>query len=258
MSEIGMTQSITLPSKGLLYPQDHPFHMKENVQINLLSGTDENLLTTKSLIQSGELIDKLLKKVLIDKVDTNTLLVGDKTAILIFLRIYSLGTEYKAIGRCEYCNATDKYTFDISQVPIKTLGESAKQINKFENRFSFTTSSGVEIEFKLATVGDSSAIERDIESERKFNKKSKIVNATDKLISHTYRHLILSIDKDDRREKIDSFLQKSILESREFRKHLKDITPTVEFTGDFLCTECGKDNVDVPLDFNENFFWSDF
>lgn len=255
---IGMVQSIKLPSQGLIYSENHPFHKKTDIDINLLTGADENLLTTKSLIQSGQLIDKLLKRVIIDNVDIDTLLLGDKYAILVFARIYSLGTEYEAIGNCEYCRASDKYPFDLSNVPIKNLGETAHQLNPFENRFKYTTTQGTEIEFKLSTVKDSKIVERDVESERNFNKKRKVFDAPDKLIFHTYRNLIISINGNPNREEIDKFLQKSISESREFRQHMKDISPTVEFNGSFYCTNCGKENIDIPLDFNENFFWSNF
>lgn len=255
---IGMTQNIKLPSKGLVYPQGHPFHNRETIDINLLTGADENLLTTKSLIQSGQLIDKLLKRILVDNVDIDTLLLGDKYAAIIFARAYSLGTDYEAVANCEYCRATDKYVFDLSNVPVKNLGENANQIDKFQNRFKYTTSQGTEIEFKLSTVKDSRIIERDVEAERNFNKKRKIMDAPDKLIFHTYRNLIISVNGNTNREEVDKFLQKSIAESREFRQHMKDISPTVEFEGNFYCTNCGKENIDIPLDFTENFFWSNF
>lgn len=255
---IGMTQNIKLPSQGLVYPEGHPFHKRDTIDINLLTGADENLLTTKSLIQSGQLIDKLLKRILIEKVDVDTLLLGDKYAALIFARIYSLGTDYEAVANCEYCRASDKYTFDLSNVPVKNLGENAQQVTPFENHFRYTTSQGTEIEFKLSTVKDSRIVERDVEAERNFNKKRKNMDAPDRLIFHTYRNLIISINGNSNREEVDKFLQKSISESREFRQHIKEISPTIEFEGSFYCTNCGKENIDVPLDFNENFFWSNF
>jgi len=255
---IGMTQNIKLPSQGKVYSEGHPFHKRDSIDINLLTGADENLLTTKSLIQSGQLIDKLLKRVIIDDVDIDSLLLGDKYAVLIFARIYSLGTDYEAICSCEYCRASDKYPFELGNVPITNLGEIADQVNEYENHFKFTTTQGKEIEFRLATVKSSKIVDRDVEAERNFHKKRKVFNKADKLILHTYRNLIISIDGSENREEIDKFLNSSITESREFRKHMKDISPTVEFLGSFYCTECGKENIDVALDFNENFFWSDF
>lgn len=255
---LGMQQNIKLPSQGLVYPEGHPFHKKDNIDINLLTGADENLLTTKSLIQSGQIINKLLKRVIIEDVDIESLLLGDKYAILVFARIYSLGTDYEAVANCEYCRASDKYSFDLSNVPIKNLGENAEQVDGFENKFKYTTSQGTDIEFRLSTVKTSKVVERDVEAERNFNRKRKIFDAPDRLIFHTYRNLIISINGNTNREEVDKFLKQSIIESREFRQHMKDISPTVEFEGSFYCTNCGKENIDVPLDFNENFFWSDF
>lgn len=255
---LGMTQNIKLPSQGLMYNSSHPFHKKTDIEINLLTGADENLLTTKSLIVSGQLTDKLLKRILVDNVDVDTLLLGDKYAALIFARIYSLGTDYEAIASCEYCNHTDKYDFDLSNVPVKYLGKDAKQVNPFENLFEFTTSGGTIIRFKLATVYSSRIVERDLEAEKQFRKKQKMPVTEDKLISYSYRNLIVSINGNENREEIDKFLSGTIKESREFRKHMKDISPTIEFSSDFYCFNCGKQNVDVPLNFNENFFWSDF
>lgn len=255
---LGMTQSIKLPSQGLVYPEGHPFHKKTDITINLLTGADENLLTTKSLIQSGQLTDKLLKRILVDDVDVDSLLLGDKYAALIFARIYSMGTDYQAIATCEYCGETDKYDFDLSNVPVKFLDESAIQVNPYTNLFEFTTNENNVIKFKLSTVQLARIVDRDIEAERNFNKKRKLKDATDRLIFHTYRNLIVSINDVEERTAIDEFLKGSIAESRQFREHMKTISPTVEFNGQFYCMNCGKDNVDVPLDFNHNFFWSNF
>lgn len=222
-----------------------------------MTGSDENLLTTKSLIQSGQITDKIMKRVIIDDVDINSLLLGDKYAILVFARIYSLGTDYEAIAQCEYCREIDRYQFDISNVPVKYLHESANQVEPYKNRFKYVTSRGNEIIFRLSTVGVSKEITDSIEAEKSFNKKNKIFNKPDRLIYFQYIHTIESINDVKERKAIDEFLSGPITESREFNSHVNKISPGVEFKGEFYCTNCGKVNKDINLEFNENFFWPD-
>jgi hypothetical protein len=82
---------VELPSKGLFYPNG-----LDKIKIEYLTSKDEDLLTTPSFIEDGTVIDKLLSRKIVDKsINPNTLLNGDRSALILFLRASSYGHIYK-------------------------------------------------------------------------------------------------------------------------------------------------------------------
>ena len=81
---------IELPSQGIFYSNN-----KKTVKVSYLTAADENILTSPGLINSGEVMDILLKTKILDK-DINPIELAecDKEAIFIFLRNTAFGTEY--------------------------------------------------------------------------------------------------------------------------------------------------------------------
>jgi len=257
--ELKLTDLVPLPSKGKLYPPNHPFHNKEEVEIRYLTAADEDILTTKSLLKNGEIFNRIISEVVLDKsLNPNSLLVGDRDAILIYTRILSLGSEYKASGTCKYCDSSDKYTFDISNVPMKYL-ELVPEVEN-ENRFKFTTSFDNKIEFQFPTIELVKKIQKTMELKEKALKKAMVFNGIDSTATTTYKELILSINGETDRAKIGEFIDKNmpLKEIRELSKFYSENQPKIEFVSDFYCKNCGQTNEEVLLDFNPTFFWTEF
>ena len=74
------TETIELPSKGLLYPLDHPL-ASGKVEMKYMTAKEEDILTNQNFINNGTVLDKLLQSLILTKVNYNDLLVGDKNAI---------------------------------------------------------------------------------------------------------------------------------------------------------------------------------
>ena len=56
---------------------------------------DESILTSPNISSGGKMIDILLKRKIKDlNFNAEDLLVGDRTAIMLFLRVTSFGSEY--------------------------------------------------------------------------------------------------------------------------------------------------------------------
>ena len=71
------TEVLSLPSKGLLYPKDHPLSSGK-IDVKYMTAREEDILTSTNLIDKGIVIDRLLEAVLADdKVKLNDMLVGD-------------------------------------------------------------------------------------------------------------------------------------------------------------------------------------
>ena len=88
------TETVELPSKGLLYPKDSPL-AKGEIEMKYMTAKEEDILTNQNFIRNGTVIDKLLKSLIVSEgVNYSDLLVGDKNAIMIAARILAYGPNY--------------------------------------------------------------------------------------------------------------------------------------------------------------------
>ena len=87
------TEEVTLPSKGLLYPEGHPLRSGK-VNMKYMTAKEEDILTNQNLIKNGTVIDKLLQSLVVDPINVEDLLIGDKNAILVASRILGYGSDY--------------------------------------------------------------------------------------------------------------------------------------------------------------------
>ena len=83
-------EEVTLPSKGLLYPEESPLR-SGIIEMKYMTTKEEDILTNANFIQNGTVIDKLLQSLIVTKFDYNDLLIGDKNAILVAARILGYG-----------------------------------------------------------------------------------------------------------------------------------------------------------------------
>ena len=95
MSELKFpTEMVDLPSKGLLYPENHPL-ASGKVEMKYMTAKEEDILTNKAYIEKGIVIDKLLQSLLVTKFDYNDLFLVDKNAIMIAARVLGYGKDYE-------------------------------------------------------------------------------------------------------------------------------------------------------------------
>ena len=96
-------EEVTLPSRGLLYPEDSPLR-KGFIEMKYMTAREEDILTNVNLIENGTVIDKLLESLIVSPINYNDLLVGDKDAILIAARILGYGKDYSFSHNGEIIN----------------------------------------------------------------------------------------------------------------------------------------------------------
>jgi hypothetical protein len=150
------TETVELPSKGLLYPEGHPL-ASGKVEMKYMTAKEEDILTNQNYIKQGIVIDKLLQSMIITKFDYNDLLISDKDALMIAARILGYGKDYSFIYNGQ------EVTVDLTTLKEKPLDTSLIKTPKV-NEFSFTLpSTGNEITFKLLTQGDDKKIEAELE-----------------------------------------------------------------------------------------------
>ena len=154
------TEEVTLPSKGLLYPEGSPLK-KGVIEMKYMTAKEEDILTNQNYIANGTVIDKLIKSLIVSKVDYNDLLIGDKNAILIAARILGYGPDYDILINHPETGVESKATIDLTNLEDKILDKSIVVENK--NEFTFTLpASKKEVTFKLLTHEDETKIEQEI------------------------------------------------------------------------------------------------
>ena len=111
------TEFVDLPSKGKYYPEDHPLHNQDTLEIRYMTAKDEDILTSPSLLRKGLAVERLLQNVIVNKsVKTDDLLIGDKNAILVAARISGYGAQYETKITCPAGGTTTPNTFDLNNI----------------------------------------------------------------------------------------------------------------------------------------------
>ena len=241
MSEFKLpTETIDLPSKGLLYPPDSELS-KGTIEIKYMTAKEEDILTNQSYIKDGTVLDKLMKSLIVTEIDYNDLLIGDKNAIMVASRVLGYGGKYKF----DYLG--EEQEIDLALVENKELKEELFQ-NRV-NEFSFTLPySKNELTFKLLTQKDEQSINRELNGLKKI-KKDHSPELTTRL-----KYLITSIegkrDTKDIRNFVDNYLLAK--DSRALREYIKEIQPDVDLT---FFPDDGGNRVNIPIGIS--FFWPD-
>ena len=243
MSELKFpTETIELPSKGLIYPEDNPLS-SGTIEMKYMTAKEEDILSNQSYIQNGTVLDKLLKSLIVSKVDYNDIIVGDKNAIMIAARILGYGKDY------EFEYKGERVSVDLSTLENKVFDEKA--ITRGQNEFSYTLpTSGTAITYKLLTHKDEMAIEAEIKGLKKIDKNSEAA------VSTRMKHMILSVNGEDDRKTIREFVDNYFLavDARAFRKHIAEIQPDVDLNT-MVEVNGGLEAIDIPI--TVNFFWPD-
>jgi len=245
------TEIIELPSNGWLYPEGNPLH-SGTVELRYPTATDEDILTSKNLIQKGIVLDKFIESIFIgDKSVLRDMLLGDYDKVLMAARILSYGGEYNSKITCPNCGISNNCTIDTMKWYHKELNE--ENYIKGKNEFTFTLPiSRKELTFKLLTVED----DKNINIELKRKKKIFGAGGVSPEMTSRYKYMITAIDGDDDKRAISLFIDKDFLlkDTTAFKNNLLKIAPSVITNYDFICRECEYDDI-VEVSLDANFFW---
>jgi len=237
------TETVSLPSKGLLYPETSPL-AKGQIEMKYMTAKEEDILTNVNYLRQGVVLDKLLQALVVTPIDYNELLVGDKNAILIAARILGYGKDYTITYEGK------EYVVDLSKLEDKVVDESL--FKRGINEFNFTLpNSGNNITFKLLTHGDEQKIEAEIKGMQKINPNDSF-DVTTRL-----KHIIISVEGKRDQKEIRDFVDNYLIarDTRALRQQYNKITPDInmKFTPDD--PDYVGEGIDVPISLN--FFWPD-
>ena len=95
------SEIIDLPSRGKVYPKDHPL-ASGKIELKYMTAREEDILTSQNLIKKGVVIEKLLNSlILTDGVLVSDLILGDKNAVMVAARILAYGPEIVHLKKLE-------------------------------------------------------------------------------------------------------------------------------------------------------------
>jgi len=205
---------VTLPSQGLFYA-----NKVTQVKVSYLTAADENLLSSQNIIQSGKLIEELLRrKILGNDINVPDMLECDKQAVLIFLRNTAYGPTYEFTLKDPKTQQQFKYTHDLSNVTLKEFTLVADDKGEFEYLLPQT---GKNVKFKFLT----SAQETELENLEEQYGNGQIAP----IVTRRLELLIQDIGGERDKGQLSQIIQTMpIRDSQEFKKFVRTNQPGLE------------------------------
>lgn len=241
------TEFVDLPSRGRFYPQGHPLHNKDSIEIKQMTAKEEDILTSRTLLKKGVALDRLIESLIIDKsINPTSLLIGDRNAILVSARVSGYGNLYETKVMCPACETKQDYGFDLNSAHIQH-GEIADNLGVADNGDG--TISCVLPKTQITVV-----------ARLLTGKEEKLLlnlNENKGLISTQLQSIIVSANGDSSQQAIN-YVANNLpsFDSRHLRMVIKMATPNIDLTQHFSCANCGhQQEMEVPL--TADFFWPD-
>jgi hypothetical protein len=233
---------IELPSQGILYKNN-----KKSVKVEYLTAMDESIISSPNISSGNKLIDILLTRKVKDLgFNPEDLLVGDRTALMVFLRVTAFGEEYKQL------------VFDPKQgdfveaiIDLSTLSQKKLTIKPDENgEFEFILpKTNKKVTFTLLTGKDEEIVDM---RDNEFKKRDP--DGVSNKLMFLLEQQIKSIDGDRDKIRISNVIKKlPIIDTRSLRKYINEITPGLDYKT--TARTQGGESLNTFLRFGSNFFW---
>jgi hypothetical protein len=209
---------------------------------------DENILTSPNLLQSGEFLEILInRKVLEPELRYKDLLPGDRNAIMIWLRATAYGEMYPVTLLDE-----NEIPFD-TEVNLNDLKTKECSIDPDEEGlFTFVLPiMKAQVKFKLLTCGEIDDLEKTILDEKE---KGVPVN---NLTTYKFERMIVEVNGSRDRYMIKDFANSMrISDAKSFDNYIEELESGIDLN--IEVTTPGGGSIATFLPLNLNFFWPNF
>lgn len=246
------SEMVPIPSGGKVYPAGSPLHLKDTVEIRPMTAREEDILTSRALIKKGTVVNELIKSCLIDRsINVSDMLLGDRNALMVAVRITGYGPDYTAEIQCGECQAKNEQVFNLAELPIKRL--ELEPVIEGANLFEFLLPhTKKKVRFKFTTGRDEE--EQNVTQE----KQKKMGMQTESNVTTSLHQSIVSIDGVEDRFKISNFIKMMpARDSLALRNYIRDSEPGLTMKQEVACPSCGhSEEVNMPL--GVTFLWPSF
>ena len=243
-------ESIPVPSSGLLYDPNTSLYKRETLKIKAMTAHEEDILTSPALLKEGTAIEYVIKSCLTDKsINVEDLIVGDKNALMVSIRITGYGSKYSIAPKCENCGKMNKKQINLSELNINRLSISPVEEGKncFEYELPVTKK---KVHFKFLTVRDQKEKER---KEKVYERK--ITSGIRNGVTSFLEYAVVSIDGITDKNKIQHFIRNMpAFDSKSLRQFINDNEPGIDMSHEWECQYCQHENKN-SLAVTSEFFW---
>ena len=253
LSFVVPTEVVELPSRGIFYPEGHPLCGEETIEIKHMTAKEEDILTSKALLKKGLALDRMIQSIVVNKsINTDSMLTGDRNAIMMSARAAAYGEDYEAGVQCPACGEQQNHEFNLSEISCRPLDkhEGLTNVSKLpNNNFEILLPrSGVNIEVRMLTGKD----ERELLKRTEKRKREKL---SENMLTQQMNLFIVAVNGDTNKRTIDKFIQNMpAFDSRYMRTVYKSVTPDINSAQEFTCEFC--DHVaELEVPFTTEFFW---
>ena len=228
---VAPTEFVELPSKGIGYPSDHPLHNQETIEIRYMTAKDEDILTSRSLIKKGIVIERFIENVIVDKrISPKDMLVGDRNAVIIAARISGYGADYETRTTCPSCGKASKFSFDLNDQKVHET-ELSEELNLTSSNDGFFRTimpyTKFKIKFKLLRGEDELYLAKLLENK----KKGKLAES---ILTDQMKRMICEIEGHKDGSLINQYVDNMpTIDSRHLRVCYKMVNPDVKITNIF-------------------------
>ena len=248
------TEFVELPSQGKYYPDGHPLHGVTSIEIKQMTAKEEDILTSRTLLKKGVALDRVIQNIIVNKnINPDSLLVGDRNAIVIACRVSGYGNDYTTKVTCPNCTESEDYSFNLHEAEVFTGGdlEAAGITDNGNGTFDLKLPrTQVTATFRLLTGADEKVFLSGVERDRKSKSHEK--NITRQLVN-----TVIAVNGDSSADAIN-YLVANIpsVDSRHIRLAYRIVAPNIDLTQHYECGSCDyEQEMEVPL--TADFFWPD-
>lgn len=253
--------SVPLPSEGLIY-SDEGLRGRKEVDIKPMTSQEENILMNPVFLKKNTVIDELIKSCLMDRrLDINSLILGDRDALLVGVRMTGYGHTMNAHFKCPECKSEQDDDVPFNDMPMTGLDlNKLDQVSPFTNAFRYTLPlSKKVVVWRFLTVGDEKRLsdEREEVAKRSAKLKVAIQGPETRAVTELLEAQIISIDGFDDRNLIKQYCANMpAMDSSSLRKHIEKNTPGIKFIHDFKCKNPDCEHAEeVPVTLGTDFLW---
>lgn len=248
------TEFVELPSGGRFYPETHPLYGQTTIEIKQMTAKEEDMLTSRTLLKNGVAIERVIQSLIMDKrINPDSMLVGDRNAVIIAARISGYGSDYNTNVSCPSCGTTQEYGIDLRDANVYS-GQNADALGVVDNgNGTFTTTlpkTRVQVAFRLLNGADEKNLVTQLESARKRKRPEQAITTQ-------IRNMVVSVNGDESIQALNYLIENiPSLDARHLRTCYREVAPNIDLTQVFQCGECGHEqDMEVPL--SADFFWPD-